>query len=104
MSKPIRRARGRPPTDFANQSAVSAAEAAALPSATGREEGRPEDEPLSDFEAEVRDHEAGAQPVSEITGGPQGGTPDEDQDGLHEVERALREDAEAPIGRRELRK
>ena len=42
----------------------------------------------------MQDHEAGAQPVSEITGGPQGGTPDEDEDGLDEVARALRDAAE----------
>jgi hypothetical protein len=102
MAKHILRVRGRPPTDFANGREVSDADAAALPSATGREEGRPEDEPLSDFEAEVQDHEAGAQPVSEITGGPQGGTPGEDEDGLDEVARALREAAEAPIGRKPL--
>jgi hypothetical protein len=40
--------------------------------------------------------------MSEITGGPQGGTPDEDPDGLNEVERALRDAAEAPVGRREV--
>src|ERR1051325_8575380 len=80
MAKQILRVRGRPPTDFANTRSATEAEAAALPSATGREEGRPEDEPLSDFEAEVQDHPAGARPVSEITGGPQGGTPDEDED------------------------
>ena len=100
MAKHILRARARPPTEFANEQEVSAADAAALPSATGREEGRAEDEPLSDFEAEVLDHEAGAQPMSEVTGGPQGGTPDEDEDGLDEVARALREAAEAPIGRK----
>jgi hypothetical protein len=93
---------GRPATGFANQREVNEADTAALPSGAGREEGRAEDEPLSDFEDEVKDHEAGAQPMSEITGGPQGGTPDEDQDGLNEVERALRAAAEAPIGRREL--
>jgi hypothetical protein len=103
MAKQILRTRGRPPTDFANQREVSDADAAALPSITGREEGHPEDEPLSDFEAEVLDHEAGAQPRSEITGGPQGGTQDEDEDGLDEVARALRDNAEAPVsGKKEL--
>lgn len=102
MVKHILRVRGRAPTDFANKGVVTGAEAAALSSATGQEEGRPEDEPLSDFEAEVKDHEAGARPMSEVTGGPQGGTPEEDEDGLNEVEHALREAAEAPIGRKEL--
>ena len=102
MAKQVLRVRGRPPAGFANEREVSETDAAALPSVTGREEGRAEDEPLSDFEAEVQDHEAGAQPMSEITGGPQGGTPDEDEDGLNEVEHALREAAEAPIGRKEL--
>jgi hypothetical protein len=102
MAKHVLRVRKRPPTDFADLGAVSDRDAAVLPSPTGREEGRAEDEPLSDFEAEVQDHEAGAQPVSEITGGPQGGTPDEDTDGLDEVERALRDAAEAPVGRREV--
>ena len=40
--------------------------------------------------------------MSLVTGGPQGGTPDEDTDGLNEVERALRDAAEAPVGRREV--
>jgi hypothetical protein len=102
MAKHVLRRRARPPTDFANRGVVSDRDAAALPSATGREEGRPEDEPISDFEAEVHDHEAGAKPMSEVTAGPQGGTPDEDSDGLNEVERALRDAAEAPIGRREV--
>jgi hypothetical protein len=104
MAKHAVRVRGRPPTDFANQSEVNEADAAALASAVGREEGRPEDETLSDFESEVQDHEAGGRPVSEITGGPQGGTPEEDADGLNEVERAVRDAAEAPIGRREIGK
>ena len=102
MAKQVLRVRGRPSTDFANQSEVNEADAAALRSPTGRQEGRPEDEALSDFESEVLDHEAGAQPLSEITGGPQGGTPEEDKDGLNEVERALRDAAEAPVGRREV--
>ena len=93
--------RERPPTDFANRRVASDRNIAVLSSTTGGEEG-PEDEPLSDFEAELRDHEAGAKPMSEITGGPQGGTPDEDTDGLNEVERALRDAAEAPVGRREV--
>jgi hypothetical protein len=104
MAKQILRVRKRPMAGFANQSEVNEADAPALGSATGREEGRPEDEPVSDFEAEVLDHEAGAQPLSEITGGPQGGTPEEDKDGLNEVERALRDAAEAPVGRREVGK
>jgi hypothetical protein len=104
MAKQIVRVRQRPGADFANHSEVNEADAPALDSATGHEEGRPEDESLSDFEAEVLDHEAGAQPLSEITGGPQGGTPDEDKDGLNEVERALRDAAEAPVGRREVGK
>jgi hypothetical protein len=102
MTKQLLRARGRPPTTFANQSEVNEADTAALRSPTGREEGRPADEALSDFESEVQDREAGAQPASEVTGGPQGGTPEEDKDGLNDVERALRDAAEAPVGRREL--
>jgi hypothetical protein len=102
MAKNVLRLRERPPTDFADQGEVGERDAAVLPSPTGREEGVAEDEPLSDFEAEVHDHEAGARPMSEITGGPQGGTPDEDSDGLDEVERALRDAAEAPVGRREV--
>ena len=104
MAKQIVRLRQRPATDFANQSEVNEADAPALGSGAGREEGRPEDEPLSDFEAEVLDHHTGGQPLSEITGGPQGGTPDEDKDGLDEVERALRDAADAPVGRREVGK
>ena len=104
MVKQIVRERGRPATEFANQRSVSKRDEPVLPSSTGREEGRAEDEPLSDFESEVVDHGAGGQPQSEVTGGPQGGTPDEDQDGLNEVERALRDAAEAPVGRREVGK
>ena len=100
MARHVVRVRGRPPTEFANQREVSDSDAVVLGSPTGREEGRAEDEPLSDFEAEVLDHEPGAQPVSEVTGGPQGGTPGEDEDGLDEVAHALREAAEAPIGRK----
>jgi len=102
MAKHAVRVRGRPPTDFANQSEVNEADEAVLPSPAGREEGRPDDEALSDFESEVEGHAAGAKPVSEITGGPQGGTPEEDADGLNEVERAVRDAAEAPVGRREV--
>lgn len=98
MAKRIVRVRQRPPTDVANQSEVDEADAPV------REEDRAEDEPLSDYEAEVLDHETGAQPLSEITGGPQGGTPDEDKDGLNEVERALRDAAESPVGQREVGK
>lgn len=101
MAKHILRKRGRPATDFANQGQLNESDRAALPTATGREEDAAKDETLSDFEAEVHEHEGGARPVSEVTGGPQGGTPDEDEDGLNEVERALREAAEAPVGRRE---
>jgi hypothetical protein len=97
MVKQMLRMRGRPPTEFANQSEVNEADQAALASPGGREEGQAEDEELSDFEAEVIDHQAGGQPRSEITGGPQGGTPDEDKDGLDEVARALRDAAEAPV-------
>jgi len=104
MAKRVVRVRQRPPTDFANKGEVEEADAPVLGSATGREEGRPEDEPLSDFEAEVLDHGAAAQPLSEITGGPQGGTPDEDKDGLNEVERALRDAVESPVGQREVGK
>jgi hypothetical protein len=102
MTRHILRVRGRPPTEFANEPAVSDTAAAALPSATGREEGLAEDETLRDFQDDVLSHEGGARPVSEVTGGPQGGTPDENEDGLDEVERALQEAAEAPIGRREV--
>jgi hypothetical protein len=102
MAKQVLRVRGRPSAGFANQSEVNEADAPALRSVTGREEGRPEDDALSDFESEILDHEGGAQPLSEITGGPQGGTPEEDTDGLNEVERALRDAAEAPVGRREV--
>jgi hypothetical protein len=94
--------RERPATDFANRRGMSDHAEAALPAAAGREEGSSEEEALSVFEAEVHDHEAGARPMSLVTGGPQGGTPDEDTDGLNEVERALRDAAEAPVGRREV--
>lgn len=68
---------GPAPGDFANKKVLPGAAEANLPSATGREEGR-------------------------VADGPQGGTPDEDQDGLKEVERALREAAETPTGRKEV--
>ena len=104
MPKHILRTRGRPPTDFANEREVSDSDAVVLASATGREEGLAEDETLSDFEADVLSHEGGGRPLSEITGGPQGGTPDENEDGLDDVARALRDAAEAPVGRREVGK
>ncbi|HZS64037.1 MAG TPA: hypothetical protein VFA53_06010 [Xanthobacteraceae bacterium] len=97
--KQLLQARGRPRTEFANQDEVSGADEAALPSATGREESRAADEPLRDFEAEVKTHERGGRPRSEMTGGREGGTPGEDEDGLDEVARALRDAAEAPPGR-----
>src|SRR3954454_10283218 len=102
MARHVLRMRGRPQSGFANQRVVSNRDAAVLPSATGREEGRTEDEALSDFESEVQDHEAGAKPMSEVTGGPQGGTPEEDTSGLNDVQRALRDAAEAPVARREV--
>jgi hypothetical protein len=95
------RVRGRPPTEFANEREVSDADSPALASPTGREEGLAEDETLSDFESEVLSHEGGGRPRSETTGGPQGGTPGETEDGLDEVADALREAAEEPAGRRE---
>lgn len=104
MAKHILRKRERPASDFANQSEVNESDRPALASETGREEGQAADETISDFEAEVHDHEGGARPMSEVTAGPQGGTPDEDEDGLNEVERALREAAEAPVGPREVGK
>jgi hypothetical protein len=99
--KHVVRVRGRPPGEFANEGEVSDADAALLKTPTGREEGRAEDEPLSDFEAEVNAREGGARPQSEVTGGPQGGTPGETADGLDEVAEALRRSAEDPPGRRE---
>ena len=106
MSKHIVRVRGRPPTEFANKGEVNQADSAALASPMGREEGRADDEdnPLSDFEEEVREHQAVAPPMSEVSDAPQLGSPYEDEDGLDDVERALRDAAEGPIGRRELGK
>ncbi|MEA2951113.1 MAG: hypothetical protein QOJ96_633 [Alphaproteobacteria bacterium] len=95
------RVRGRPPTEFANTPEVSDADAAALPSATGREEGLAEDETLSDFEAEVLSHEGGGRPMSEVTANPDPGRPEETEDGLDEVEEALRRAAEDPVSGRE---
>lgn len=104
MSKHIVRVRGRPPTDFANEGEVSDADRAALASPMGREEGREDDEdnPLSDFEEEVREQQALASPMSEVSDAPRLGSPYDDEDGLDDVERALRDAAEGPIGRREL--
>jgi len=99
--KKVLRQRGRPRGEFANQGEVSEGDAAILGSPTGREEGRAPDEPASDFEAEVNAREGGAKPRSEVTGGPQGGTPGETEDGLDEVAEALRRAAEDPPGRNE---
>jgi hypothetical protein len=99
--KHLIRMRGRPRGEFANQGEVSDADAALLKTPTGREEGGAEDEPPSDFEAEVKAREVGAKPQSEVTGGPQGGTPGETEDGLDEVAEALRRSAEDPPGRQE---
>jgi hypothetical protein len=64
-------------------------------------EGLAKDEKLSGFEAEVKSREGGGKPRSEVTGGSQGGTPDETEDGLDEVAEALRRSAEDPPGRPE---
>ena len=61
----------------------------------------PQDSPTA-FAKEDGVSGTGARPMSEITGGPQGGTLDEDQDGLDEVARALRDAAEGSTGRRPL--
>jgi hypothetical protein len=98
--KHVVRMRGRPPGEFANEAEVSEADAVLLKTPTGREEGHAEDETPSDFEAEVNAHEGGARPQSEVTGGPEGGTPGETEDGLDEVAEALRRSAEDPPGRR----
>jgi hypothetical protein len=101
MKKHLIRERGRPPTEFANEGEVSDADAAALPSATGREEGLAQDEPLSDFEAEVQGKDPGGPRMSEVTGAPEPGTNQETDDGLDDVAEALRSAAEGPMGRRE---
>jgi hypothetical protein len=97
--KHVVRTRGRPRGEFANQGEVGDADAVLLKTPTGREEGHAADEPPTDFEAEVNAHEGGARPQSEVTGGPQGGTPGETEDGLDEVAEALRRSAEDPPGR-----
>jgi hypothetical protein len=106
MSKHVVRVRNRPPVEFANKGEVNAADKAALASPTGREEGRPDDDdaPLSDFEQELRDQQTIAPPMNEVEHAPQLGSPYEDEDGLDDVERALRDAAEGPTGRRELGK
>jgi hypothetical protein len=99
--KHLIRQRGRPPHEFANKADVDENDSPVLPSPVLREEGPAEGDEPSDFQTEVDSHPVGGQPLSEVTGGPQGGTPDETEDGLGEVEEALRRAAETPPGRQE---
>jgi hypothetical protein len=102
MKKRLIRKRMRPPHEFANFGEVIESDTPLVPTPSGREEGPAEGDRLSDFDAEVESHRAGAQPRSELTGGPQGGTPDETADGLDPVEEAIRHEAEDfPTTRRE---
>lgn len=89
------------PHEFANEREVSENDAPLLPSETGREEALAPDQPESDFQAEVREHAPGGQPMSELTGGPQGGTPEENIDGLNPLEEELQRQAERWPGKRE---
>jgi hypothetical protein len=73
-----------------------------VPTPEGREEGPPEGDAPSDFEVEVESHPLGGKPRSEVTGGPEGGTPGETVDGLDAVEEEIRHEAEdVPTTRRE---
>ena len=94
----------RPPatSPYANEGEVSETDRPALPSATGREEGRVPDEPKSDFEAEVDSHPVGDRPRSEITGKHEPGTGDETDDGLDPTAESVRREAEdLPVGGRD---
>ncbi len=95
------RTRKRPPHEFANEREVSENDVPLLPSETGREEALAPDQEESIFEAEVRSHAVGGQPMSEITGGPQFGTPDENVDGLDPTEEEIQRQAERWPGREE---
>jgi hypothetical protein len=98
MKKRLIRKRMRPPHEFANYAEVIDADTPLVPTPSGREEGPPEGDEPSDFEAEVESHRAGGQPRSEVTGG----TPDETADGLDPIEEAIRHEAEDfPTTRRE---
>jgi hypothetical protein len=102
MKKHVIRKRARPPHEFADLGEVIDADTPLIPTPEGREEGPPEGDAPSDFEAEVEAHPVGGQPRSEITGRPEGGTPGETADGLDEVEEGIRHEAEDfPTTRRE---
>jgi|tagenome__1003787_1003787.scaffolds.fasta_scaffold20906251_3 hypothetical protein len=100
MKKQMIRKRARPPHEFANFGEVIESDTPLVPSPGGREEGSPEGDEPSDFEAEVESHRAGGRPQSEITGGPQGGTPGETVDGLDGTEEEIRHQAEDLAGSR----
>jgi hypothetical protein len=87
------RRRIRGPHEFANESELDVTDRTLVPP-TAREEGHVPDEPVSDFDSEVHSHRPGGRPRSEITGGPEGGTPDETTDGLDPTEEAVRHEAE----------
>lgn len=94
----------RDKSPYANTSDVSDSDQPLLHTPGGREEGLAPDEPLSDFEAEVRSHPVGGQPMSEITGKHDPGTGDETVDGLDPTEEAVRRSAEdRPVGGRRER-
>lgn len=90
---------GAGPERYANVPEVIRSDKPALPSETGREEGLAPDEPLSDFEAEVLSHPPGGRPMSDVTGTPEPGAPEETVDGLDPTEEAVRRNAEdRPVG------
>jgi hypothetical protein len=96
------RVRARPPHEFADLSEVNESDEPLLPSPTGREEGPHDGDPISDFDDEVLSHPVGGRPMSEVTGGPESGTPDETEDGLNPLEEAVRDNAETPRRRERL--
>jgi hypothetical protein len=97
----VTRVRIRPPHEFANEGEVAENDEPLLPSATGREEGTSEDEQDDDLLDEVRAHDPGGKPQSEITGQHEPGTGDETEDGLDALEEEVRREAENWPGRRE---
>jgi hypothetical protein len=98
MDKLERKQQGDRPSTFANEGEVNAADRTLLQTPGGEDTDRvPEETSLHDQEA----GEAPAMPRSAVTAFHDPGTDDETEDGLREVDEALRRGAEeVPIGRK----
>jgi hypothetical protein len=90
------RPRSGPGSQYANQNDVSQADRTLLESPAGWEDNRGIDQEAETGIAgdEVRSVPSGGMPRRAVTGAPEPGTEDETEDGLHDVEEAVRVAAE----------